>query len=81
MKFTIRDLLWVTFASAITVSWFADRSAANRSIKRLERELNTRFPIVRSNFQSVPVIPRERASSERASHDEGVRLGDNDAQP
>jgi hypothetical protein len=37
MRFTIRDLLWLTLLVAVLVAWWVDRQAMNRRIEELER--------------------------------------------
>jgi hypothetical protein len=37
MKFTIRDLLWLTLLAAVIVAWWLDRRTLARRIDELER--------------------------------------------
>jgi hypothetical protein len=37
MRFTIRDLLWLTLLAAVAVAWWVDRRAQARRIDELEK--------------------------------------------
>ena len=37
MRFTIRDLLWLTLLAAVLVAWWVDRARLARRIDELER--------------------------------------------
>jgi hypothetical protein len=37
MRFTIRDLLWLTLLAAVLVAWWVDRGRLARRIEALER--------------------------------------------
>ena len=37
MRFTIRDLLWLTLLAAVAVAWWVDRRALEKRIEVLER--------------------------------------------
>jgi hypothetical protein len=37
MRFTIRDLLWLTLLVAVLVAWWVDRRALSRRIDELEQ--------------------------------------------
>jgi hypothetical protein len=39
MKFSIRDLLWLTAVVALASGWWADRSSLRNEISKLEKEV------------------------------------------
>jgi hypothetical protein len=38
LRFTIRDLLWLTLLAAVAVAWWVDRRAMARRIDELEKQ-------------------------------------------
>ncbi|HUE71628.1 MAG TPA: hypothetical protein VMP01_12150 [Pirellulaceae bacterium] len=36
LRFTIRDLLWLTLLAAVLVAWWVDRGRLNKGISRLQ---------------------------------------------
>jgi hypothetical protein len=38
MRFTIRDLLWLTLLAAVLVAWWVDRRAQAKRIDELEKQ-------------------------------------------
>ena len=38
MRFTIRDLLWLTLLAAVLVAWWVDRRAQAKRIDALEKQ-------------------------------------------
>jgi hypothetical protein len=45
MKFSIRDLLWLTALAALAVAWWVDRRALTGRIDDLEQTIHVNFPI------------------------------------
>jgi hypothetical protein len=43
MRFTIRDLLWLTLLAAVLVAWWVDRRAQAKRIGELEKEMLIRM--------------------------------------
>jgi hypothetical protein len=39
VKFTIRDLLWLTLFAAVLVAWWVDRRAQAKRIDELEKQM------------------------------------------
>ena len=46
MRFTIRDLLWLTVVVALAVAWYIDRSQLAKRLHRLEIEQIARTAII-----------------------------------
>jgi hypothetical protein len=39
MRFTIRDLLWLTLLAAVLVAWWVDRRAQAKRIDELQKQM------------------------------------------
>jgi hypothetical protein len=51
MRFSIRDLLWLTLLAAILVAWWIDRKAQSERIDELEQRHIIFFS---DDFQAIP---------------------------
>lgn len=56
MKFSIRDLLWLTVVVALGVAWWVDRNWLAQLIEKLEIEVNTDT----TNLGGVGRVPAPR---------------------
>ena len=54
MRFTIRDLLWLTLLAAVVVAWWIDRGRLAAEVERLRQS---------TEWQSYPPLPSSLPSA------------------